>query len=562
MLAFFCAILMLLSGGKPVQEAPRVEVRIDRTHAAPGVAVVVEFPGDSDGASEVSVSEEWGGISGAAADIANLAALDERGSTLVVERAADHRWSIRHEPGARVRVTYFLSPGAREPLADGHNDFRTIATDEMIFAIGHHALALPDHIDGEAIVGVEWEGFDGWHVASSLGPGAARIESPISGDDLRSCLFIAGAPGRMNVHERALGEGRVGVAIVRADWGFDDGRFLDLTARILDTERAFFDDRHSPWYLVALTPRGRAEKGSFSLGGTGLTHCFALSCDTGLDLTPGSGHELRMLLLLAHECLHEWNGRIVRVDGEEGSAYWFSEGFTDYLSRRLLRDSGLISESQYLDELNTSLARYDANPAREAPNNRIVREFWTDPDVSELPYRRGDLLALAIDEYARRSNQPRSIDSLMRDLAARGRGGHPPIPSEELINRLGTIAPQLGVEGIRAVVLDGAPVPLPDTLEDGTLALREGKMREYDPGLDVERSRSRGLVVGIVPGSGAAEACLTEGAPMKGVRTLPGVADGPPRMEILLVGDDGSERTLTYDAVGSVRVVRRYVPAE
>src|SRR5262249_45100807 len=154
---------------------------------------------------------------------------------------------------------------------------------------------------------IAFQGFDeaGWKVASSFGPGSTARTMTLPTHQFRQCLIIAGT---LRCPTRTVKGQTVGLAIYGDEWGFSDDDFADLAAEVIAMERDFFEDHTRPWYLISIVPTGRATKQSLSLGGTGLTNCFALFCNTGLDLSAGSSHRRRILHLLAHEHFHTWNG--------------------------------------------------------------------------------------------------------------------------------------------------------------------------------------------------------------------------------------------------------------
>jgi len=93
--------------------------------------------------------------------------------------------------------------------------------------------------------------------------------------------------------------------------------------------------------------------------------------------------------LLAHEMFHEWDGPDHHARGPRTAVYWFTEGFTDFYTRRLLLRGGLIGTEEYLESINGKLADLLASPVCNAPNEHIRADFWSDNDVKRLPYLRG-----------------------------------------------------------------------------------------------------------------------------------------------------------------------------
>ena len=226
----------------------------------------------------------------------------------------------------------------------------------------------------------------------------------------RSAVFLA---GDWMVFEREVHGRPLEVAVFGDDWATPLTEFTDLAASIVSAEREFFSDFERPYYLISLLPIGARRSGGVSMGGTGLTDSFALFLQPGsaLDGRPSSG--MSVPWLLAHEMFHDWNGHAIELAQPERLGYWFSEGFTDFYARRILRRMGFLSLGDYAASWNDRFGEYAANPARNEPAARIEAAFWSDPNVGSLPYQRGDLVALLVDHRIREASAgARSLDEL------------------------------------------------------------------------------------------------------------------------------------------------------
>lgn len=531
----------------------------------PALAVGLSFKGEEDGSSTISLPEEWGGTSEPAADILAITSTSEDGTPVEITRSGPRTWTITHRPGERISCEYRIAPGTRERTTRG-NDYRTAVAPDMVHAIGHLALAYPDHMRTPEArdIAIDLEGLarPGWNVVSSYGPGPTKRTVRMPGEKFLHAVFIAG-DGRYV--ERQIGANRLGVYIQSDKWDFDDSAFTDLSERIVRAERDFFADHTDPWFLVSLVPQGEATPGGYSLGGTGLNNAFALFCAPNISLEPGSGQRRRVERLLAHEYMHTWiGGKINLNDKPEPCGYWFSEGFTDFLARRVLHTSGIWGDAEYAADLSEALGRYDANPERNASNAAIADGFWRNRDIGDLPYRRGDLIALTIDERLRSATPEgagtRSVDTLARDMLTRAVENGVEFTTESVLALIESYTDAEFTGRIRTCIDQGGDVPIPERTASPALELAVRNMRVSDPGFDFEHARSTKSIRGVRPGSGAEAAGLKDGMALVSFN-MNNVPDGPPKAVAKVKDDTGAEHTFEYEAVSAPSPVRSYVPS-
>ncbi len=261
---------------------------------------------------------------------------------------------------------------------------------------------------------------------------------------------------------------------------------------------------------------GKADPHSHSLGGTGLSQSFALFLQPDTALGSRTGGDLSVEHLLAHEMFHHWNGGVVGLEEPEQLAYWFSEGFTDFYARRLLRRAGYGGLEEFARDLNQRLRDYTLSPARNAPNARIQEGFWKDRELGRLPYLRGDLVAILLDREIRaRSRGGRSLDDFLRDAVARGRQGEK-TSTEVLLRRIEEWTDAAFAARVRAIVVDGATVELDPATFEPCLEMNSESLGAFDLGFDLESSLSAKAARGVRPGSAAARAGLADGQPIVG----------------------------------------------
>jgi predicted metalloprotease with PDZ domain len=127
----------------------------------------------------------------------------------------------------------------------------------------------------------------------------------------------------------------------------------------------------------------------------------------------------RLLQLVAHEYLHQWNVRRLRpaelcpinYDREViVPTLWFAEGVTSYYDQLLPLLAGCSSEDDLLEDLGADLSRYRLNRGRRIQSLRqSSEEAWvklyradaTSPENQVSYYLKGAVVALALDLHLR-----------------------------------------------------------------------------------------------------------------------------------------------------------------
>ncbi len=127
---------------------------------------------------------------------------------------------------------------------------------------------------------------------------------------------------------------------------------------------------------------------------------------------------------------------------------------------RMLQRAGIMNDPLVLEDLNEALGKYEKNPHRLSSNRQIADSFWKDRELQELPYQRGDMIAIMIDEHIRtRTQGTKSLDDFMIDLF---RNPPPsPVTSQLLLQRIGAWVEAEMLATITQSVLDGKDVPIP-----------------------------------------------------------------------------------------------------
>jgi len=333
---------------------------------------------------------------------------------------------------------------------------------------------------------------------------------------------------------------------VRSAWfgrpSFDPAEAATWAARAFEAERAFFaDDNTDPYRIFG---RVLPEMGERS-NGMGQPSSFIIAIGPSTPFGP------RLRINIAHEMMHRWIGLGLRLAGPEGSAFWFTEGFTVHYARSLMLRAGLISPDEFLADLGGTTARHFANPHAGATNETIRRGFFDDDALSVVPYVRGSLYAAELDAAIRKaSGGARSLDDLMRELyraaqaAPENEAGLHELPEaafrQALLRELGRPA----VDRFEAVIARGE-TPAPPSDAFGPCFERASRsFAVFAIGFDEKRSRVEPKAIRkLVAGSAAAKAGLREGDALVSIESSPLFAD---KEAVVTVKRGGKEIIVRY----------------
>jgi predicted metalloprotease with PDZ domain len=150
-----------------------------------------------------------------------------------------------------------------------------------------------------------------------------------------------------------------------------------------------------------------ANRATYSSGGA-----FIRSVSMVFKDPPTAASRVELGQFLGHELVHLWLGNAVRA-AEVEQEYWLSEGFTDYLSYRLLVDVGLMSRADLAGVFETQNQKY-----LKHAGERSLRAAGLEKDKNyDLVYSGGFMVAVAIDSDIRReSNKVRDLYSMVREM--------------------------------------------------------------------------------------------------------------------------------------------------
>jgi len=356
-----------------------------------------------------------------AANVRNVAAADEHGRQLPVEKSGANAWTVRTAKAARVELTYDVlatNPFVANAFLD---ETRGYITPGALFVYVPGQLRRP--------VSVTIELYPKWTaIATGLDPvpGApghtyaasdfdVLYDSPILVGNLESlpAFEIQGVPHRFVGH--ALGQ-------------FDRHQFVDDLRAVVEAGIGIIGDIPYKHYTFIGIGPGR--------GGIEHANSTAVSFSG-----PGADRaaRLRTLAFLAHEYFHHYNVKRIRPIALGPFDYdrpnvtnmlWVSEGFTSYYQHLMLARSGRMTREELLEALGRTVAAYENNPGRLFQSaTESSRETWTQGPFGRrgtgIPrtisyYEKGAVLGLLLDLQIRGATKnERSLDTVMQALYAK-----------------------------------------------------------------------------------------------------------------------------------------------
>jgi hypothetical protein len=409
------------------------------------LTVALSLPGG--GRPVFRLDDEVMGTSGVTALITDATARDGRGSVPIVRRLRNRVLEL--VPSRETTGTLTLAYRARSVSAAESGAVEGLRHDPTgIGGHGRHFVVLPES-PRRYRMRITWGAPQ--CPAATTGEGMSTFGGDTPSDTtgelvaLRAAVYYWGRPQRTAVDDGALH--------IRTAWfgapGFDVAAAGAWAGRVFAAERAFFaDDDPSPYSVFVRLLQSHGERAN----GIGQPSSY-LSW-----IGPRTTFARRLKVNIAHEMLHRWIGLRLRLRGPEGTAYWFSEGFTVYYSNMIAFRAGLFSIDELLEILNDIATRHFDNKGAGATNDEIRRDFYRDPELSIVPYTRGALYAAELDAALRRASQGRrTLDDLVRELYAESRapGGSDGLPADAVRRRVRAELGSAGVARFDAVILRG-----------------------------------------------------------------------------------------------------------
>jgi predicted metalloprotease with PDZ domain len=400
----------------------------------------------------------------------------------------------------QIKISYDIHQKSDDPSCV----HEAIIRDDLIHSPGYGLFATPD-IESNKIINVtiNWLNIaSNWKIMSSYGTNK-MISRKITMPELLHAIYVA---GKVRIYQIGDKSSPVFLSLY-GKFDIKDQKIVSDLKGVIANQRLFFNDYDFPYYAISLIEGDEPE----SMGGTMLSNSFTAFLPKGISRTD-------YYILFAHEHLHNWIGGKIRNNVNEELNYWWTEGFTDYYSRIIALRSNSITREEFTKEVNQFLRQYYLSPVINEPNSRIKKDFWNNYDVEKLPYYRGFVCAIYLNNLIQKDDLTHSLDNIMHDLFKEARAQ---TFSIELFKNLAKKYIASGVDtDITNFIDQGKTIPL----ENINLPILKTLMGRYYLGFDRESVLRERIIKHIDKKSNAYKAGLRNGQKILGY-DVPGGQD-------------------------------------
>ena len=499
--------------------------------------VKVAFTGNGKGNTILHLPNEWASQHALYTAISDITAISKH--TVVKPTGRPDIYSINYSPGRQVIFSYLLHkdwPGElKYPLY-----FRSVIQPDFFYFEGYSGIVYPELSDTTHIkCHIAYKGFvkDDF-IGNSFFSNKKEGSFTVSQDDLLNSIFCAGKFRS----KTTIVNGHQLVVALTGKPAFSDKAVFSSIVKIILAERRFWNDAGPDYYLTIFLPL--YDQGN--TGGTAHYHAFSLFQSADLGLTGN------LLPMIAHEYFHNWLGLGLKMPAPDEPYKWFSEGFTEYYSYRILYETGIISEKDFFKKVNAYLRDYFLSPYFSLANQELIGRYWENSELKLLSYRRGFVEAFMLNSQISEKHE-KSLDELLRELYLRS------FPARIFSNKLfdNLVCKYSDQKTLTAINQSnvGDNKPLARLLFTNQYyqmdTLKVDKV--FDLGFNYEASKAAGKIVGLTAGSNAAKAGLAENMKLSNKYSIWfGNTEKPAMIGVI---EHGQEKSIQY--IPQLRVDKR-----
>ena len=326
--------------------------------------------------------------------VRDLTATDADGDKIPVTEIGKTKWVVETQNASPVTLRYKVLLNHDEREWPFGNDEAPYVQEDCIFCPGYALFITGETKNVELRVDVP----DAWHVSThwnSIGNERYRF-TVADRDNLMYAYMVLGT------HSQRMAESDGAEVVIALGGHFKTS--MDEVQRTVKSLLHIYSE------IFGGTPKDRmlfvANPCDLYSGG-GVS---GRSISVLMDGTLKADNRQSWVPLVAHEICHIWNGKSIDYSGQE---YWFSEGFTEYASKISCVRLGVISEDDFLRDIERKwelyLSKQGELSIREAGENKSANR--------NLVYEGGSLVATALDLQIRTLTENQSsLDDVMKQM--------------------------------------------------------------------------------------------------------------------------------------------------
>jgi len=333
---------------------------------------------------------------GQADSIRELKAFDAQGKPVSIEFVGQGGWEMKHGAATRISYTVVADHDAADWIA-GKDEVATKFDHSYFFA--SDAFFLLDYDWPQQPINVRFELPKDWRVTAPWPRRGDDYVAP-NPDDFGTNAFAMGTDAPSSARAGALQLTWLSDSRVKAI----EPRLLPMFDKLPAAYSEFWGGSPGESLTVFFLSDPDTDGGAFH-------NSFALRLATPLR----ASEQIVWEHTLGHELMHVWmnNSNDGMRLGSGGQTYWFTEGFTDYLTVKLMHEAGLVDDSLYGQRLANQIRRY-AFGRRLSPGVSLIAGGKEKHKNWELVYGGGAAMAMLLDAELSQQSPTAFRDALRR----------------------------------------------------------------------------------------------------------------------------------------------------
>jgi predicted metalloprotease with PDZ domain len=364
------------------------------------------------------------------------------------------QYYIKHKPHAPLTIKYTVQNALKDSLPTLDEVYTQMLTPKYYYLIGHFLWMAPaDTTAARHTISLKWKGFPAqWKHLNTYGANQLNQQLSLSVSDFQNAIYMG---GDIRVHKIVINSKPLYLG-VRGQWQFSDEELLQHLHKIVAGQRAYWNDYDFKQYVVGLIPMKYSHEKEISMNGRGLSNTF---------VTVGTNTKAfglnNLTFLYNHELMHHWFGYVLQQAEPENAYKWFNEGFTDYFAHVVMRETGLFTEEDYKRSLNRVFSEYYVDSTNQWPNEKLQAEYWSSAKMQQLPYKRGLLFALYLDESIKKQTAGKaSLKTVVQAMLTEARARRRVYSTEWLLQELQAVTGQDYKPQVEEYMIKGTFIPM------------------------------------------------------------------------------------------------------